>query len=98
MQGSPEKNAFIPWTMLLRGEKPFFDLVIFSGIDETTIATAALRTRGAAGPSGMDADSWRKILVSKNFGNTGKELRSTIAKMAQMLCTKELQPADTKNI
>ena len=39
----------------------------------------------------MDADGWRRILISKNYGNAGKELRGAIAKMAQMLCTKEIE-------
>ena len=72
---------------------PFFDPVRFSNIDEGSIARAALRTRGGAGPSGMDADSWRRILVSKNYGRTGKDLRTAIAKMTQKLCKQELTTA-----
>ena len=64
--------------ILLTGEVPFFDPVIFSNIDESSIATAALRTRGAAGPSGMDAIQWRRILISKNYGAIGKDLREVL--------------------
>ncbi len=32
---------------------------MFSIIDESTIARAALHTKGAADPSGLDADGWR---------------------------------------
>ena len=77
--------------MMGQGEVPYFDPVRFSNIDEGSIAKAALRTRGAAGPSGLDADGWRRILVSKNYGKTGKDLRTAIAKMAQKLCKEELQ-------
>ena len=79
--------------ILLTGEVPFFDPVIFSNIDESSIASAAIRTRGAAGPSGMDADQWRRILISKNYGAVGKDLREAIAKMTQKLCTLEIQPS-----
>ena len=61
-----------------------------SNIDEDSIAKAAIRTRGAAGPSGMDADGWRRILISKNFGTAGKDLRKAIAKMSRTLCTEEI--------
>ena len=30
-------------------------------IDAEVIRNTALRTRGGSGPSGMDADSWRRI-------------------------------------
>ena len=86
LDASPAQNE-----VLINGEFPFFDPVIFSVIDESTIAQAALRTRGASGPSGLDADGWRRILVSKNFGRTSTELRKSIAEMACVLCTKEIE-------
>ena len=76
--------------IMITGELPHFDPVLFTNIDESSIAKAAMRTRGAAGPSGMDADGWRRILISKNYGAAGKELRTAIAKMTQALCTKEI--------
>ena len=81
---------------LLSGELPYFDPVIFSNIDEQAIAKAAMKTRGAAGPSGLDADGWRRILVSKNYGNIGKDLRTAIAKLTQRLCT-HLMPVETSS-
>ena len=77
--------------VLIHGEIPFFDPVMFSAIDESTIAQAALRTRGASGSSGLDADGWRRTLVSKNFGSASAELRKFIAEMARVLCTKEIE-------
>ena len=38
----------------------------------------------------MDAAGWRRILVSKNYGDTGKELRTAIAKMTRKMCTEEI--------
>ena len=47
---------------------------------------AIKRTRGAAAPSEMNADGWRRILISDNFGNVGEQLRKSIAEMAKGLC------------
>ena len=82
---------------LMTEELPYFDPVIFQNIDEASIANAAQRTKGAAGPSGLDADGWRRILISKNYGNVGKDLRSALAKMTQNLCTKVVHPLSGNN-
>ena len=74
-------------SVLLQGEEPYFDPVIFTNINEKSIAKAALKTRG---PSGLDADGWKRIFVSKNFGTVGKDLRTALAKMTQILCTRQL--------
>jgi hypothetical protein len=47
----------------------------FDLINEQLIYVAALKTRGSPGPSGMDADVYRRILCSKNFSSEGKTLR-----------------------
>jgi hypothetical protein len=64
----------------------------FDAIDEQTILKAALNTKGSAGPSGMDADLYRRILCSKNFNATGKALREQIALLARNLATKSYNP------
>ena len=43
-----------------------------------------------AGPSGLDADGWRHILVSRNFGLASEELRGEIAIMISKLCTEKV--------
>jgi hypothetical protein len=45
---------------------------IFDLINELSIYDAAMKTKGSAGPSGMDADIYRRMLCSKNFSNEGK--------------------------
>ena len=52
---------------LLYGPVEYVPLVIFDTIDELSIYNAALKTKGAGGPSGMDADLYRRMLCSKNF-------------------------------
>ena len=84
--------------ILIQGEPEYFDPVIFTNIDESSIATAATKTKGSAGPSGMDADAWRRILISKNYRKVGKDLRVAIARMTQKLCTKELSSQDQLSI
>ena len=51
------------------------------------IYSAALKTKGSAGPSGMDADLYRRILCSKNFNTEGKLLKEEIATMARNMLT-----------
>ena len=58
------------------GQPPFVDPVMFESITGSTIANSALQTKGSSGPSGLDADGWRRILVSKNFGAAGHNLRA----------------------
>ena len=42
--------------------------VNFEVIDAETTRKAAMKTRGVSGPSGLDTDGWKRILLSKNFG------------------------------
>ena len=49
------------------------------------IYDAALKTKGSAGPSGMDAELYRRILCSKNFASEGKLMREELAVMTRNL-------------
>ena len=51
-----------------------------------------MRTKGSAGPSGMDSDLYCRILCSKNFKTVGKDLREEIAKMAKNIATQHYDP------
>ena len=50
----------------------------YERIDETLIMKAARMTKGGSGPSGMDADGWRRILISSSFGSSSSELRKKL--------------------
>ena len=78
-------------SVLIEGELPFVDPAIFNNIDEDKIYRAALKTKGACGPSGLDADGWRRILASKHFGKVGSDFRSTLATFSRTLCRKEVE-------
>ena len=45
------------------------------------VRDAVEKTRGSAGPSGLDVDGWRRILMLGNFGSSGEDLRKAIADM-----------------
>ena len=49
---------------LLYGPIDSIDPVIFDAIDGSLIHTAALRISGAAGPSGLDANGWKRLCSS----------------------------------
>ena len=58
---------------------------IFDLINEQMIYNAALKTKASAGPSGMDAELYCRILCSKNLASEGKLLREEIAVMTRNL-------------
>ena len=60
-------------SVLIQGETPTVEPVILEDIDESLIFKAAIRTKGAGGPSGLDSDGW--------LAET-----SAIAEMAKNLC------------
>ena len=62
----------------------------FAGIDEEMVRKAAIKTKGGSGPSAMDADGWRRIFCSNNFGDTNVDLRKAIANFIKKICTDEI--------
>ena len=86
IQKHPEASEADP-SLLMDGQPPFVDPVMFESITESTIANSALRTKGSSGPSGLDVDGWTQILVSKNFGAAG------LAKFARKISTVETEVA-----
>ena len=78
-------------SILMDDPLPFVDPVMFQNITESTIMKSALRTRGSSVPCGLDADGSRRILVSKNFGNVGKDLRCALSGFAQKVSTVEIE-------
>ena len=66
--------------------------VIFQQIDGDMIRDAALRTKGSGGPSGVDANGFRRLLACKSFKTQGINLRNAIATMARRLYTELINP------
>ena len=49
---------------LIENDPPDIHPVLFESINASVIKSAALRTTGVAGPSGLDAASWRRLCTS----------------------------------
>ena len=67
-----------------------FHPVIFEALDGALTRTAALHTRGAAGPSGLDAFGWRRLCTS--FQGASDDLCCSLALVARRLCTSYVDP------
>ena len=76
-------------TILLPDTPERIHPVRFELIDADLIKKAATKTRGGSGPSGMDADGWRRILLSKYFGESSSDLCKTLANVAKKLSTED---------
>ena len=64
--------------------------VKFELIDAEMIRKTVMKTRGGSGLSGLNGDGWKRILLSKNFGESSSDLYQTLAKVTKKLCTEEL--------
>ena len=74
---------------MLIEEKPFVHPVVFEDIDESMVKEEALKTKGGSGPSGLDGDEWRKILVFESYGTINAELKRTFANFFKKICTEK---------
>ena len=61
-------------------------------IDQEMIYNSASKTKGSAGPSGMDSELYRRILCSKNCKTEGKILREEIDVFTRNLLKKSYHP------
>ena len=64
--------------------------VIFERLTGEVIRSAALRTRGAAGPSGIDAAGWRRLCCS--FQRESTDLCAAVADFARRISTEHVDP------
>ena len=65
----------------------------FESIDAEKIQKAAVKTQGGSGPSGMDADGWKRILTSNQFGKIFIALCKAFAEVIKEICSIENQSA-----
>ena len=57
--------------------------VIYASIDSEMVRDGIEKTSGSAGPSCLDADGWRRILMLGDFGSSGENLRKATADMTK---------------
>ena len=72
---------------LLHGEIQMVQPIIYEAIDENMVLKAAQLTKGGSGPSGMDADGWRKILKSKTYV---RDLQKALAIVVKKMCVEDV--------
>ena len=65
---------------------------LYYEINGDMVRDAPLRTKGSGGPSGVDANGFRRILTCKSFKRSGTELCEAIASMTKRLCTEYVDP------
>ena len=68
----------------------------FDSIDESSIAKAAQTTKGAAGPSHVDAKQYRHILLSNKYKAENKLLREEIS--SQESCHQHPRPSNIRSV
>ena len=93
-QKHPKANE-PPQEVLLQGSTRPIHPILYENMDESLILKAAMLTKGGSGPSGLDADGWRKILTSRSFGTASSELRKTFALFVKRLCVEEIKNAES---
>ena len=88
----PARATTVDALPLNHQEPPKVHPVIYDRIDAGWIRSAALNTKGAAGPSGLDAHCWRRLCTS--FHSASRDLCHSLALLARRLCTSFVDPKD----
>ena len=71
---------------------------LYHEINGDMVRDATLRTKGSGGPSGVDANGFRRILTCKSFKRSGSELCEAITSMTRRLCTGHVNPRSLEAI
>ena len=90
----PDANQAYGDAILSRSDNELHDdfhPILFESIDAEVIRNSALRTQGAAGPSGADAMLWRRFCTA--FGMKSNDLCSALAACARRICTTYMDPS-----
>ena len=91
-QKHPESRESSPEVLIegpVRNQK--IHPVVYDETDESLILKAATLTKGESGPSSLDADGWRRILTSREFGTSSSDLRKTFPQLIKRLFIEELE-------
>ena len=95
-QKHPEpKDA--PTDVLFNDKVPVVHSIRYEEINAELIRKVALKTRGGAGPSGLDGDGWKRLLTN-SFEKEFSDLCSVISTLARLLCTNVQNPTSLNGL
>ena len=66
--------------------------IVFEGLTRKLIKEVARRSKGAAGPSGLDSAAWKRMLIC--FKLSSNRLCTALAEAAKVLCTSDVTDVD----
>ena len=87
----PEAQRAKLGSLLFGPVEEIHDLV-YQEINGELVREAALRTKGSGGPSGVDANGFKRILACKSFKRSSVNLCESIATLTRRLCTEFVDP------
>ena len=87
----PDPKPAYPEALLEEADNDSFHPAIFDNLTAESIRAAALHTQGAAGPSGLDALSWRRLCTA--FGQKSNDLCAALAAVARRISTTFIDPS-----
>ena len=64
--------------------------IVFDVIDEEMVLRAASISKGGSGPSGLDADGWKRMLTSNSFGTDSSDLRKLVGNFIEKICSQRI--------
>ena len=77
--------------VLIDGSAPAADTIRFEALTSSFMQRVALQSKGSAGPSGLDSNTWRRMCSS--FKGTSSRLCQSLANFARMLATRHVDSA-----
>ena len=93
-QKHPKSTEPDPYVLLADERPQQIHPVFFDQINVETIRNAALRTNGGSGPSNLDSEGWRRMLLSNSFGDSSESLCQSISRVARKMCTERSDSID----
>ncbi len=84
------RNVSLEALVTTTEDPPDIHPVFFERLTGPVIRSAALRTQGAAGPSGVDAAGWRRMCTA--FHRESTDLCEAVAAVGRRLCTNFVDP------
>lgn len=90
----PPPGHVNPSTILLDDSNPiqYPHSIVFDNLTGSLVRKMALKCQGAAGPSGLNATSWRRLCSS--FKSASSNLCHSLALVARRLCTTFVDPGN----